>query len=52
MKKISSFLKEKVLSKIDFKKIKDVLYTKKEVEHSERFNKTMDILNNYSFVFL
>ena len=51
MKKISSFLKEKVLSKIDFKKIKDVLYTKKEVEHSERFNKTMDILNNYSFIF-
>ena len=51
MKKISSFLKEKVLSKIDLKKIKDILYTKKEVEHSERFNKTMDILNNYSFVF-
>lgn len=51
MKKISSFLKEKVLSKIDFKKIKDILYTKKEVEHSERFNKTMDILNNYSFIF-
>lgn len=51
MKKISSFLKEKILSKIDLKKIKDILYTKKEVEHSERFNKTMDILNNYSFVF-
>lgn len=51
MKKISIFLKEKVLSKIDFKKIKEILYTKKEVEHSERFNKTMDILNNYSVIF-
>lgn len=51
MKKIWIFLKEKVLSKIDFKKIKDILYTKKEVEHSERFNKAMDILNNYSFIF-
>lgn len=51
MKKILTFLKEKILSKIDFKKLKDILYTKKEVEHSERFNKTMDILNNYSFIF-
>lgn len=51
MKKILNFLKEKILSKIDIKKIKDILYTKKEVEHSERFNKTMDILNKYSFIF-
>ncbi len=51
MKKIFAFLKEKGLSKIDFAKIKDFLYTKKEVEHSEKFNKTMDILNNYSFIF-
>ncbi|MBQ2706418.1 MAG: sulfatase-like hydrolase/transferase [Agathobacter sp.] len=51
MKKISLFLKEKILNKIDFKKIKDFLYTKKEVEHSERFNKTMDILNSYSLIF-
>ena len=51
MKKISKFLKEKILNKIDFKKIKDFLYTKKEVEHSERFNKTMKILNDYSLIF-
>lgn len=51
MKKIFSFFKEKVLNKINFGKIKDVLYTKKEIKHSERFYKTMDILNKYSFVF-
>lgn len=51
MKQKFIFLKEKILNKINFKKIKEVLYTKKEVEHSERFNKTMDILNNYSFIF-
>ena len=51
MKKSMGSSKENILKKIDFKKIKDVLYTKKEVEHSERFNKTMDILNSYSLVF-
>ncbi len=38
MKKVLSFLKEK-------------LYTKKQVEHSERYYKTIDILNKYSFIF-
>jgi len=51
MKKVLHFLKEKVFKKINFKKLKDILYTKKEVEHSERFNKTMDFLNNYSLIF-
>lgn len=51
MKKSMGSSKENILKKIDFKKIKDVLYTKKEVEHSELFNKTMDILNSYSLVF-
>ena len=38
MKKVLNFLKEK-------------LYTKKQVEHSERYYKIIDILNNYSFIF-
>ncbi len=38
MKKVLSFLKEK-------------LFTKKQVEHSERYYKTMDILNKYSLIF-
>ena len=40
---------KKVLSSSNgfLKKIKEKLFTKREVEHSERFNKTIDILNNY-----
>ena len=30
--------------------LKEKLFTKHEKEHSEKFNKTMDILNNYSFI--
>lgn len=51
MKNFSNFSKEKSFKMINLKKLKDILYTKKEVEHSERFNKTMDILNNYSLIF-
>ena len=37
MKKILAVLKEK-------------FFTKHEKEHSEKFNKTMNILNDYSFI--
>ena len=45
MKKVLGFLKG--LSK----KVKEKILTKREVEHSEKFNKTMDLLNNYSIIF-
>ena len=45
MKKVLQFLKD--LSR----KVKEKFLTKHEVEHSERFYKTMDILNNYSIIF-
>lgn len=44
MKKILEFMKPKM----DF--IKQKFFTKREVEHSEKFYKVMDILNNYSFI--
>uniref|UniRef100_UPI004056E06F LTA synthase family protein n=1 Tax=Agathobacter sp. TaxID=2021311 RepID=UPI004056E06F len=31
--------------------VKEKIFTKKEVEHSEKFHKAMDFLNKYSFVF-
>ena len=45
MKKVLLFFKD--LSK----KTKEKFLTKHEVEHSERYYKTIDILNNYSIVF-
>ena len=45
MKKVLRFLKD--LSK----NTKEKFLTKHEVEHSERYYKTVDILNNYSLVF-
>ena len=45
MKKVLDFLKR------FSKEAKEKWFTKHEVEHSERFHKTMDILNNYSIVF-
>jgi len=44
MKKILEFMKPKM----DF--IKQKFFTKREVEHSEKFYKVMDILNTYSFI--
>ena len=45
MEKLLSFLKEK------HSYIKEKFFTKREVEHSEKFYKTIGILNKYSFFF-
>ena len=45
MKKVLSSLKD------FFKNVKEKWFTKREIEHSERFNKMVNILNNYSIIF-
>ena len=45
MKKILCFFKNSL------KKIKETVFTKHEIEHSETFNKTMNFLNSYSIIF-
>ena len=45
MKKVLLFLKKLSTT------IKEKLFTKHEVEHSEQFHKTMDFLNRYSIIF-
>lgn len=34
-----------------FSVLKEKLFTKREIEHSEKFNKTMNFLNKYSYIF-
>ena len=56
MKKVLSFLKDRSakassVAKASWAQIKEKWFTKKQIEHSERYIKTMNILNSYSFIF-
>ncbi len=56
MKKVLSFLQDKCKKALDvlkrgLKTIKEKWFTKKQIKHSEKYYKTMNILNKYSFIF-